>query len=103
MVNDNTRLNATWNRFETPIVQHTTIDSDGYGEVPPPLINLCLATNVLRLYFFFPCPFAELNAVELRPPHMDDSGRTKYPVLFRVYARFFFLCIFAKSGEAPRC
>jgi dipeptidyl aminopeptidase len=31
---------------------------------------------------------AELNAVELRPPHMDDSGRTKYPVLFRVYANF---------------
>ena len=28
---------------------------------------------------------AELNAIELRPPHMDDSGRTKYPVLFRVY------------------
>lgn len=57
VVNDNARLNETWSRFETPIVQHTTIDSDGY----------------------------ELNAVELRPPHMDDSGRTKYPVLFRVY------------------
>jgi len=28
---------------------------------------------------------AELNVMELRPPHMDDSGRTKYPVLFRVY------------------
>ena len=35
VVNNNTLLNATWNRFETPIVQHTTIDSDGYGEVPP--------------------------------------------------------------------
>ncbi|KAH8989460.1 dipeptidyl aminopeptidase [Lactarius akahatsu] len=57
VVNDNARLNATWSRFETPIIQHTTIDSDGY----------------------------ELNAVELRPPHMDSSGRTKYPVLFRVY------------------
>jgi len=57
VVNNNARLNATWSRFETPIIQHTTIDSDGY----------------------------ELNAVELRPPHMDDSGRTKYPVLFRVY------------------
>ena len=22
---------------------------------------------------------------EIRPPKMDDSGRTKYPVLFRVY------------------
>ncbi|GAA5940217.1 hypothetical protein JCM1841_004894 [Sporobolomyces salmonicolor] len=27
----------------------------------------------------------ELNAVELRPPLMDVSGRTKYPVLFQVY------------------
>ncbi|KAF8815432.1 hypothetical protein BYT27DRAFT_7194435 [Phlegmacium glaucopus] len=27
----------------------------------------------------------ELNVMELRPPRMDDSGRTKYPVLFRVY------------------
>ncbi|KAK0215844.1 dipeptidyl aminopeptidase [Armillaria nabsnona] len=26
-----------------------------------------------------------LNAKEIRPPHMDDSGRTKYAVLFRVY------------------
>ncbi|GAA5898899.1 hypothetical protein JCM5296_004413 [Sporobolomyces johnsonii] len=27
----------------------------------------------------------ELNAMELRPPLMDVSGRTKYPVLFQVY------------------
>jgi dipeptidyl aminopeptidase len=26
-----------------------------------------------------------MNALELRPPRMDDSGRTKYPVLFHVY------------------
>ncbi|KAK0188392.1 dipeptidyl aminopeptidase [Armillaria mellea] len=26
-----------------------------------------------------------LNVKEIRPPHMDDSGRTKYAVLFRVY------------------
>lgn len=26
-----------------------------------------------------------MNALEIRPPRMDDSGRTKYPVLFRVY------------------
>ena len=85
MVNDNALLNATWNRFETPIIQHTTIDSDGYGEAP--LINLCLATKKKRTAFIFfisPSPYAELNAVELRPPHMDSSGRTKYPVLFRV-------------------
>ncbi|KAG6865647.1 hypothetical protein C0991_000566 [Blastosporella zonata] len=27
----------------------------------------------------------ELNVQEIRPPRMDDSGRVKYPVLFRVY------------------
>lgn len=26
----------------------------------------------------------ELNVKEMRPPQMDDSGRTKYPVLFHV-------------------
>jgi len=30
----------------------------------------------------------ELNVKEIRPPKMDDSGRTKYPVLFRVYVLF---------------
>lgn len=39
--------------------------------------------------FFSRCPWAhtvydilELNVQELRPPRMDDSGRTKYAVLF---------------------
>jgi hypothetical protein len=32
VVNDNNALNDTWSRFQTPIVQYTTIDSDGYGE-----------------------------------------------------------------------
>lgn len=27
----------------------------------------------------------ELNVKEMRPPRMDDSGRTKYPVFFFVY------------------
>ena len=27
-------------------------------------------------------PDTELNAIELRPPNMDESGKTKYPVLF---------------------
>ncbi|KAA1470272.1 dipeptidyl aminopeptidase [Dentipellis sp. KUC8613] len=57
VLTDNSRLNETWNRFEAPIIQHSTITVDGY----------------------------ELNTVEIRPPHMDDSGRTKYPVLFHVY------------------
>jgi len=44
-------------QYQSPIVSYSTIDSDGY----------------------------ELNAKEIRPPRMDDSGRTKYPVLFHVY------------------
>lgn len=28
---------------------------------------------------------SELNVKEIRPPRMDDSGRMKYPVLFKVY------------------
>ncbi|KAF5379515.1 hypothetical protein D9615_006521 [Tricholomella constricta] len=43
--------------YEAPTVSRSTIMSDGY----------------------------ELNVQELRPPRMDDSGRVKYPVLFRVY------------------
>ncbi|CAG8586218.1 1220_t:CDS:10 [Ambispora gerdemannii] len=27
----------------------------------------------------------EMNALEIRPPHMDKSGHQKYPVMFRVY------------------
>ena len=27
----------------------------------------------------------ELNVREIRPPNMDDSGRTKYPVLFHPF------------------
>jgi len=48
--------NATM-EYEAPTISHSKIMSDGY----------------------------ELNVKELRPPRMDDSGRVKYPVLFRVY------------------
>ncbi|KAL4265734.1 peptidase S9B family protein [Pleurotus pulmonarius] len=53
----NERLTNTTEEFEAPIASYGTIESDGY----------------------------ELNFKEIRPPRMDDSGRTKYPVLFRVY------------------
>ncbi|KAG8914075.1 hypothetical protein FRC00_000885, partial [Tulasnella sp. 408] len=43
--------------FQAPTIIHQKIESDGY----------------------------ELNAVEIRPPSLDDSGRVKYPVLFHVY------------------
>ncbi|KAI6130211.1 dipeptidyl aminopeptidase [Pisolithus thermaeus] len=57
VLTDNTALNATLSVFETATVTYTTITSDDY----------------------------ELNVKEMRPPRMDDSGRTKYPVLFHVY------------------
>ncbi|CAL1714024.1 unnamed protein product [Somion occarium] len=57
VLTDNTQLNETIAQFETPIITYSTIDSDGY----------------------------ELNVREIRPPRMDDSGKTKYPVLFQVY------------------
>jgi len=53
----NDALNQTLGLFQEAVISRMTIESDGY----------------------------ELNALEIRPPRMDDSGRTKYPVLFRVY------------------
>ncbi|KAG8884962.1 hypothetical protein FRB97_002790 [Tulasnella sp. 331] len=54
---NNQALNATVAEYQAPIITRTTFESDGY----------------------------ELNAMEIRPNGMDDSGRKKYPVLFRVY------------------
>ena len=56
-LSDNQALNVTNGEFQAPVVIHSTIKIDDY----------------------------ELNVKELRPPGMDDSGRVKYPVLFRVY------------------
>jgi hypothetical protein len=39
---------------------------------------------VREMYFSLDGTCAELNVMEMRPPRMDDSGRSKYPVLFRV-------------------
>ncbi|KAJ8455895.1 hypothetical protein ONZ45_g18849 [Pleurotus djamor] len=52
----NEQLANVTEQFEAPVTLYGTIDSDGY----------------------------ELNFKEIRPPRMDDSGRTKYPILFRV-------------------
>jgi dipeptidyl aminopeptidase len=71
----NEGLNKTVQMYEGPTLIHSTIESDGYGEeaIGAPIPG-CL-------------PFAghtELNVVEMRPPNMDDSGKTKYPVLFHL-------------------
>ncbi|KZT68663.1 dipeptidyl aminopeptidase [Daedalea quercina L-15889] len=57
ILTENPQLNKTLAEYEMPVVSYGTITSDGY----------------------------ELNFKEIRPPRMDDSGRTKYPVLFRLY------------------
>ncbi len=45
-------------------------------------------------------PLAEFNVKEIRPPRMDDSGRTKYPVLFRVYVPYF-VCLAFGAHALP--
>ncbi|CAE6405098.1 unnamed protein product [Rhizoctonia solani] len=57
VLTDNNELNKTSAMFQMPFITRSTIESDGY----------------------------ELNFMEIRPPNMDDTGRKKYPVLFRVY------------------
>ncbi|KAK2467357.1 hypothetical protein APHAL10511_000592 [Amanita phalloides] len=57
VVTSNERVGNVTRQFEGATVTYSTIVSDGY----------------------------ELNVKEMRPPRMDDSGRTKYPVLFQVY------------------
>ncbi|QIW98184.1 hypothetical protein AMS68_003702 [Peltaster fructicola] len=39
----------------------------------------------LKIYSTIEVDGFELNVVERRPPHFDDSGKTKYPVLFYLY------------------
>ncbi|KAF9037893.1 dipeptidyl aminopeptidase [Hymenopellis radicata] len=57
LLTDNARLSNITAEYEAPTIIHSTIENDGY----------------------------ELNVKEIRPPRMDDSGRTKYAVLFKVY------------------
>ncbi|KAJ3759110.1 dipeptidyl aminopeptidase [Lentinula raphanica] len=57
VLHTNDELSNTTSQFEAPTVLYSTIESDGYV----------------------------LNVREVRPPRMDDSGRTKYAVLFYVY------------------
>jgi hypothetical protein len=45
------------------------------------------ALHVIRIHeldFSIDRNCVELNVMEIRPPRMDDSGRSKYPVLFYV-------------------
>lgn len=78
LITDNDKLNKTVRQFQAPTVTRFIIDSDGYGTAPP-----THTSALISLHSFF-CS-AELNVMEIRPPNMDDSGRQRYPVLFRVF------------------
>lgn len=66
--------------LETPTRRHLTIESDGNSKFYFSSIRLY---GVIILTYVF-CQLV-LNVVEIRPPGMDESGKTKYPVLFNVY------------------
>lgn len=77
---DNARLNATLAEYQSPLIVYSTIENDGYGSYP--------ISQSFKVFICPPSPpheHTELNTMELLPPNFDDSGRTKYPVLFRVY------------------
>lgn len=57
VVEDNKELNELAKKTELPIEIYQTVNVDGF----------------------------DLNVVERRPPHFDESGKTKYPVLFYLY------------------
>ena len=57
VLSSNDALNNATVAYESPTLVHSTFTNDGF----------------------------ELNVLERRPPRMDDTGRTKYPVLFKVY------------------
>jgi len=57
------------------VIIFSEIESDGYSTCRIGITRTSLSY----------ANYLELNVKEIRPPQMDDSGRTKYPVLFRVY------------------
>ena len=73
----NEQLANTTAVYESATVVHSTFVSDGYGA----FLN---TTPKSYFAYSFRRALLELNVKELLPPRMDNSGRTKYPVLFRV-------------------
>jgi hypothetical protein len=59
-------------------------------KLPRSFIPRSKAKDMVRKTFvpssgvFTVAPDSELNVVEFRPPNMDESGKTKYPVLFHL-------------------
>lgn len=73
VITTNEQLNQTVHEYQAPVITYSTMDSDGYGKSF--CFPFCLESDT----------WSELNFREIRPPNMDLSGATKYPVLFEVY------------------
>jgi dipeptidyl aminopeptidase len=87
----NDRLNNATQEYEAATIVQSTFVNEGYGElylyIYPQFIRSAdlLTYLILQSLLLGPCNvLTELNVKEIRPPRMDDSGRTKYPVMFRV-------------------
>ena len=74
-----------WQRIKaTPSNKHVPMDY--MLEENKALANLAEKTELpIEIYQTIEVDGFELNVVERRPPHFDDTGETKYPVLFYLY------------------
>lgn len=72
---DNARLATADEQFMKADISYTTVKSNGYGENSSGSNSNVKLTLALR---------SDLNVLEMRPPLMDLSGRTKYPILVSV-------------------
>lgn len=79
---NNTALATAEAKFQRAEIAYGTIKTAGVGEFR---VLYILARLSRRVTDSNVAPLSvELNTMELRPPMMDLSGRTKYPVLFQV-------------------
>ncbi|KAF5354550.1 hypothetical protein D9758_011204 [Tetrapyrgos nigripes] len=77
VLTNNEGLSNVTTEFEAATVIHSTIEIDGFG---------CLSAHAhVQTEDQAPKSESELNVKEIRPPRMDDSGRTKYALLFHLY------------------
>lgn len=76
---DNAALAARDEQFMKAEVSYTTVKSNGHGTH-----FLTCALECFELTVASP----DLNVLEMRPPLMDLSGRTKYPILVSVCAQY---------------
>ena len=72
VLESNDALNETLSRFILPTSNQVVVESDGY----------------------------QLNVKEIRPPNMDETGKTKYPVVSLI--RYTMIVLFEFRSLMPR-